>query len=286
MAAPNPPITAGISADYGRELEVAAQLAREAGRVAMSYRDGGDLAVEMKPGDEPVTAADREAAELIVAGLAEAFPDDVIISEEHPDDLRRVTAHRVWYIDPIDGTKDFIRGRDGFCVMIGMTYDHAPVLGVLYAPVSGQLFVAAAGAGAWLIESDDQRRRIHCSTIDDPSAIRLVASRSNRTSKIDEVKSALGIDTELNIGSVGLKLGLIALGERDLYVNPSSHCKSWDTCAPEAVLLEAGGKLTNLQGNSLRYEDPKLVWDEGLVASNGTVHQAVLAKMAPLFPRK
>jgi len=277
--------TAGLGGDYARELSVAAQLAAETGPLVMRYFHGDDLTVEMKPGDEPVTVADRAASELIVAGMSRAFADDVIISEENADDLRRLTAKRVWYIDPIDGTKAFIKHREGFCVMIGLTVDHTPVVGALYAPISRRLFVAARDCGAWLITEDGERQRMHASTIDDPRDIRLVASANNRTETIDQVKSALGINTELNIGSVGLKLALIALGERDLYVNPGSKCKSWDTCGPEIVLAEAGGKLTDVFGEPLRYDERDMVRSRGLIATNGRVHEAVVAKTAPLFPR-
>jgi 3'(2'), 5'-bisphosphate nucleotidase len=267
---------------YERELRVAAELAREAGKVAMKYRDG-DIEVEMKPGDEPVTAADHAASDLIVAGLREAFPEDVIISEESEDDLRRLEDDRVWYIDPIDGTKDFIRKRDGFCVMIGLCLRHEPVAGVLYQPVGDNLFSAAKGFGSWFEPPEGPPRRLQVSDIDDPAAIRLVASRSHRTPKMDEVKSALGINTEFNIGSVGLKLGLIALGERDLYVNPSSKCKAWDTCAPEIVLTEAGGKITDLFGDPLHYDEEDTVRRKGMLATNGHVHEACLERVSPLF---
>jgi 3'-phosphoadenosine 5'-phosphosulfate (PAPS) 3'-phosphatase len=112
-----------------RELEVASALAREAGALVVAIRDRGPaaLGVEHKAGDEPVTVADRAASELIVAGLAAAFPDDVIVSEESADDLARLGASRVWFVDPIDGTKDFIRGTEGFAVMIGLCVDARPV---------------------------------------------------------------------------------------------------------------------------------------------------------------
>ena len=90
---------------FQREIDVASELAREGGLLALKYRNG-DLAVEMKPGDEPVTVADKASSALIVKGLEKAFPEDVIISEENADDLRRLKAERVWYVDPIDGTKD------------------------------------------------------------------------------------------------------------------------------------------------------------------------------------
>ena len=101
---------------------------------------------------------------------------------------------------------------------------------------------------------------------------------------IDEVKTALGIKNEFNIGSVGLKLGLIALDERDLYVNPSSKCKGWDTCAPEAILHHAGGRMTDVHGELLRYDVEDTHHKRGLVASNGPLHAGVVAKLAPVFP--
>lgn len=274
-----------LSKKYARELEVAERLAREAGRLAMRWR-GSDLDVEMKAGNEPVTEADKRASALIVQGLAREFPDDVIISEENTDDLRRLDADRVWYVDPIDGTKDFIRGHDGFSVMIGLTEDHRPVVGAVYQPVHDHLYLGADDAGAWLTVADQAPRPLRVSDVDDVSRIRLVASKSNRTSQIDQVKSALGIQNERNIGSVGLKLCLIALGERDLYVNPASHCKSWDTCAPEAILHAAGGQLTDLHGDPLPYDLEDRRRRTGLVASNGRLHQAVIERLRPLFPRE
>jgi len=244
---------------------------------------GAELAVERKAGNEPVTVADRQASELLVSGLREAFPDDVVISEENADDLRRLAARRVWYIDPIDGTQDFIRGEDGFCVMIGLCLDHRPAVGVIYQPLHDRLFAAAPRAGTWLAAPGIAPQQAHVSSVSDLSGVRLVASKSHRGASIDTVKSALGISSEINIGSVGLKLGIIALGERDLYVNPSSRTSSWDTCGPEALLVEAGGRLSDIEGKPLRYDSEMLHHKRGLIASNGRVHDAVVEKLAPLF---
>jgi 3'(2'), 5'-bisphosphate nucleotidase len=265
-----------------RELEVAEALARQAGALIRGYFGTG-VTVENKAGDEPVTRADREASELIVRGLAAAFPHDIIISEEAPDDARRLEpGRRVWFVDPLDGTRDFIRGRHGFAVMIGLCEAGRPRVGVVYQPHGDRLYRAAAGQGASLVDERGERT-LRCSSVSDPGELRLVASRSHRTPEIDRVKAALGIDDELNIGSIGLKLGLIALGERDLYVNPSSRSSAWDTCAPEALLEAAGGRLTDLHGQALRYDAPELKNLRGLVASNGAAHDAVIAKLAPLF---
>jgi 3'(2'), 5'-bisphosphate nucleotidase len=270
---------------YAREVEVARTLARAAGALALRLR-GGDLGVELKGMDDPVTVADRQASELILAGLGTEFPADVLVSEEACTDDLRFDAERVWFIDPIDGTKDFIRGQDGFSVMIGLNVDGRPTVGVVYQPVGDRMFSAEPEAGTQFFAPDARPRRLACSTHADPAAIRLVASKSHREGVIDEVKSTLGIRDELNIGSVGLKLSLIALGERDLYVNPSPKCKAWDTCAPAAVLHHAGGRFTDLFGDPLRYDDAEAIHHRhGLVASNGPLHAAVLAKLAPLFPR-
>jgi 3'(2'), 5'-bisphosphate nucleotidase len=264
------------------ELVVAGALAREAGALILRYF-GTDLTVDSKAGNEPVTRADREASELIVRGLSAAFPDDVIISEEAADDPRRLAPDgRVWFVDPLDGTRDFIRGRKGFAVMIGLCISGRPVAGVVFQPHGDRLYTAAPETGTW-VEDEAGRRRLRCSPIADPGKLRLVASRSHRTPEIDAVKAALGIHDEMNIGSVGLKLGLIALGERDLYVNPSSKSSAWDTCAPEALLTHAGGRITDLAGAPLRYTARELRNERGLLASNGAAHDAIVAKLRPLF---
>ena len=265
-----------------KELEVAERLAIEAGALVLRYF-GTDLKVDSKAGNEPVTLADRESSTMIVRGLREAFPGDIVVSEEEADDPRRLEpGQRVWFVDPIDGTRDFIRGRDGFSVMIGLAIQGRPAVGAVFQPRGGRLFSARPGLGTWLTENG-ARRQIRCSPTADLTALRLVASRSHRTPEIDAVRNTLGITDEMNIGSVGLKLGLIALGERDLYVNPSSKSSAWDTCAPEALLTEAGGRITDLYGEPLRYDIPELRSLKGLLATNGPIHDVVVEKLAPLF---
>ncbi len=268
--------------NLSRELEVARRLAVEAGAVALRYH-GTDLQVDKKAGDEPVTRADREASALIVAGLTEAFPEDLVISEEAPERAGELTGStRAWFVDPIDGTKDFIRGEDGFAVMIGLVLDGRPRLGVVYQPVGGRLYIAAPGVGARLIH-EGTWRDLRCSPTSAPSACRLVVSRSHRSTKIDRVKEVLAIDQEVGQGSVGLKIGMLAADEVDLYVNPSDKSKAWDTCGPEAILVEAGGRITDLDGEPLRYDDAGLWNLKGLVASNGASHDAVMSGLQPLM---
>ena len=166
----------------------------------------------------------------------------------------------------------------GLCAGVG----GRPQAGVVYQPVGDRLYRAAPEVGTVLVD-ERRARTLRCSDMADLGKISLVASRSHRTPEIDRVKAALGIDDEMNIGSVGLKLGLIALGERDLYINPSSKSSAWDTCAPEALLRHAGGRLTDLAGAPLLYDAKELKNTKGLIASNGALHDAVLAKIKPLF---
>ena len=267
-------------AALARELEVALELAKQAGVEALRIQRGGELGVEMKPGDEPVTVADRLASEMIVAGLGKAFPDDPLISEELTPAEGAFGSSRLWLVDPIDGTKDFIRGEDGYAVMIGLVLDGRPVLGVVHQPAQGRTFWGTPD-GAW-VAIGDQVSRLAVSNVATAAEARLVVSKSHRVADIDRVKSELGIVEEQNIASVGAKLCVIAFGVRDLYVNPSTKTKAWDTCAPEAILVQAGGRLSDLFGTPINYTH-ELKHRRGLVGSNGRIHDEVCAKLGPLF---
>jgi 3'(2'), 5'-bisphosphate nucleotidase len=259
------------------------ELAQAAGDLVLGVRAQG-VQVDYKAGEEPVTRADREASALIVRGLLAAFPDDVVISEELEIDPARVTAQRVWYVDPIDGTRDFIRGADGFAVMIGLCVAGEPSVGVVHQPTRARTYFAVAGGTAHVREGDGATLALAVSTVADPAQCRLAASASHRSADIDRVKEQLGIRDELNVGSVGLKLCLIAAGARDLYVNPAAKTKAWDTCAPQVILVAAGGRLSDLYGQPVDYLCEDLRHHHGLVASNGHLHDQVTRQMSLLFP--
>ena len=265
---------------FERELAVALDLANRAGAEVWRIQRGGELGVELKDGDEPVTIADRVASELIVAGLREAFPGDPLISEELPAAPGALGSSRLWLIDPIDGTKDFIRGTDGYAVMIGLVRDGRPAMGVVHIPAQNRTYWGTPDGS--FVRVGERVTRLAVSSIASAEAARLVASKSHRTSDIDRIKSSLGISDELNIASVGAKLGLIACGVRDLYVNPAAKTKAWDTCAPEAILVPAGGRLTDLYGDPIDYT-VELKHRRGLIGSNGHVHDEVVGKLTPMF---
>jgi len=267
--------------DLTRELETAARIAREASELVRGYH-GKQLDVQIKGSDEPVTEADHAASALIVARLHDAFPDDVVLSEELPDTGERIGKSRVWMVDPIDGTRDFVRGETGFVVMLGLAIDGRPRVGAVGHPLSGFVYAGATGTGAWREDPDGARTALHTSTVSSPPDIRLVASKSHRTSRIDVVKEALQITDEMNVGSIGLKIGLVSEALRDLYVYLGGRTKIWDTCGPEAILAAAGGRMTDVDGQPLVYDRPDLYNRRGIVASNGPLHDFVIEALGPI----
>lgn len=262
------------------ELDVALRLAHEAGDVIMSYYQTG-TAVDRKAGNEPITAADRAADSLIVAGLREAFPNDGLLTEESDDDRSRLNKARVWIVDPLDGTAEFITETGEFAVLIALAIEGQPALGVIYQPARKRLFQAVQGQGAYQIFGGELTR-LRVSMETNPASMRLVASRSHYSPFIEVARQALGIESVNRVGSVGLKVGLVARSACDLYL-ATTVSKEWDLCAPHALLLEAGGMLTNLCGTPLTYNKPDVTECTGLIASNGVAHTQIVSTLEPLL---
>ena len=268
-----------------RELDLALRLAREAGAAILGfYRK--PIAIEQKDSfsnHEPVTQADRVANNLIVAALELEFPEDGILAEESIDTAHRLDKRRVWMIDPLDGTTGFIDGNGDFAVQIGLAENGEPVLGVVYQPLSGVLYRAVRGRGSWVERPNFMPQRASVSSQNELPKMRLAASRSHRSPRMDRVVKAFSVKEEVRRGSVGIKVGLICEQQCDLYVHLSPRTKQWDTCAPEIILHEAGGRLSDLFGQSLRYNVPEVQNRNGIVASNGVVHEKIVDVLTPLL---
>lgn len=275
-----------MSDAYGRELKVALKLARDAGAAILDYYDSPlhiERKVDADEHSEPVTQADRAANELIVGGLRREFPDDGILAEESVDTERRLTKRRVWMVDPLDGTNGFI-ARDGdFAVQIGLAVDGQSVLGVVYQPLPDVLYRAVEGSGTWIERAGFEAERARVSDEQAIEQMRLAASRTHRSPRMDVVVSALELKEEVRRGSVGIKVGLIIERQCDVYFHLSSRTKQWDTCAPEVILREAGGRFTDLFGEPLGYNQSDVQNRNGLVASNGAAHTSIIEKLAPFL---
>lgn len=253
-----------------RELGIAKKLAVSAGAILMHYYQQG-TAVDWKAPGDPVTAADREASALIVAKLRREFPDHGILSEEEADDLVRLERSHVWMIDPMDGTREFIDHREDFAVQIGLVAGGVPVLGVVYQPTTKKLYYAAKSVGAFL-EADGITSALRVSRERAASRMAIAESRSHRSARVGAIRERLRIKDSIRMGSVGLKVGLVCEGRAHLYIHTGGRTRLWDTCGPEAILREAGGKMTDVSNNPLRYDIREAQNLNGIIASNGVIH--------------
>ena len=270
---------------YKDELQLAVELARAAGAAILDLYEG-PINVEQKNYDddvEPVTQADRLANELIVTGLKREFPNDGILAEESIDTTRRLEKSRVWMVDPLDGTNGFIDGNGDFAVQIGLAEEGKCTLGVVYQPLTGVLYRAVRDQGTWIERPNFEPERAHVSDKNDLSLMRLAASRSHRSPRMNKVVTRFGFRDEVQRGSVGIKIGLLIEQQCDVYIHLSPRTKQWDTCAPEVVLTEAGGRITDLFGYPLSYNVPDVQNRNGLVASNGAAHDQIIQTLAPLL---
>ena len=270
---------------YDRELSVAVDLARAAGKTIIAQYEK-PLRVETKSHDndvEPVTQADRIANELIVNGLKAQFPSDGILAEESVDTERRLSKSRVWMVDPLDGTNGFIDGNGDFAVQIGLVEDGEPVLAVVYLPLPRVLYRAVVGGGTWIERPQRETEQAAVSDRQTFTTMRLAASRSHRSPRMNRVVQRFGFREEVQRGSVGIKIGLLVEQQCDVYIHLSPRTKQWDTCAPQLILTEAGGRVTDLFGKPLNYNVPDVNNRNGLVASNGASHELIIETLAPLL---
>ena len=184
---------------YDHELRIALELAREAGAAILDLYQG-PLEIEQKASAddrEPVTQADKLANEIIVARLRQEFPADGILAEESIDTAHRLDKARVWMIDPLDGTTGFIDGNGDFAVQIGLTEAGECVLGVVYQPLTGVLYRAVRDGGTWIERPNVEPERVHVSDHREISTMRLAASRSHRSPRMDQVVQAFGLKEEV-----------------------------------------------------------------------------------------
>ncbi len=269
-----------------KELETAIASARKAGKAILDFYENGFEIEEKIFADnfsEPVTIADGTASKIIVEDLTEAFLEDGILSEEEFDDQQRLGKKRVWIIDPLDGTKGFIERNGDFAVQIGLAEYGASILGVVFLPLENVLYFANYGGGAFLVENGEKPERLHVSEKSDFGKMLLASSRNHRSPRMNRVFSEFGLKKEIRRGSVGLKVGLITRQIADLYIHLSPRTKQWDTCAPEIILREAGGEMTDLFGAKIIYNTPDVHNYNGVLASNGVSHEAAAAKLKPLL---
>jgi 3'(2'), 5'-bisphosphate nucleotidase len=255
------------------ELQTAQDLALRSGALLLEHY-AEEPSVEWKGRNDPVTAADRAASRFIVEQLRKRFPNDAILSEEEKDDLSRIRNTRVWVIDPMDGTKEFIARRGEFAVMIGLAVNGIAQLGVVYQPTEDKLYSAAAGEGATLSERGSVRP-LRVSATADITEATMALSRSHLSGSTESIRQKLGIERTIQTGSIGVKVGLICEGRADVYIQ-GRGTSLWDTCGPEAILHESGGRMTDSLGHPFRYDVAEVRNLTGVIATNGVLHDQVV----------
>ena len=236
---------------YLKELEIAKKAAILAGEAILEVYESGDFGVEAKADDSPLTKADKAANRIIVDMLKEAFPEYAILSEEEKDDLARLDNDLCFVVDPLDGTKEFIKRNGQFTVNIALSYKHKTVMGVVYVPVTGELYHAAKGHGSFL-EVNGQIIRIRVSTEKkEKKDLNVVMSNSHGAAQMDQLLKKHNITNFVKVGS-SLKGCMIAKGAADVYYRYGPTME-WDTAAMQCIVEEAGGLLMQMDGTEMTY---------------------------------
>ena len=242
------------------DLHIAENAAIEAGILIMNYYKT-DYEIRDKGYHNPVTTADHAADSRLKEILMVARPNYGWLSEETVDSPERLTKDRVWVVDPLDGTKEFIEGVPNFVVSIALVENGDPIVGVLYNPVTKETFTAAKGEGAFL-----NGKSILCTAKENVSEMVILNSRSETRRGL--WKSYGNTFGELKaIGSVAYKLGLTAAGQADIFASLRPK-NEWDICAGNCIINEAGGKLIDLNGNRVVFNREKTLIEPGLIAGN------------------
>jgi 3'(2'), 5'-bisphosphate nucleotidase len=268
-----------VTVDREKTLAHVLGVAREAGQgIARIY--AGEFDVEYKAKNDPVTRADREANDFICAELARAYPGMPIVAEESdPASYAGFSkSSHVWFVDPLDGTREFVARNGEFAVMIGLAEHGRAVLGVLVCPALGRSFIGADGTGAFELNDQGDRKPIHVSAHGELVGGRVLISRSHLPEEARAHIAALGLVT-IPCGSAGVKAAKIACGEGDLYAQPGRAGKLWDACAPEAVVRAAGGVWRTTTGDGYDYASESLENGRGVLAGNARLVEAVIAAM-------
>lgn len=251
------------------DLALAAEIAANAGRIAMASF-GRDPARWNKADGSPVSAADLAVNRYLKGVLAAARPDDGWLSEECADSPARLERRRVWVVDPIDGTRDFLRGRSGWAVSIALVEDGVPSIAVLDAPAAGRVFTASAGQGAML-----NGKPIRVSGRQEMAGVRLPIDAANLSASFWPSPWPGTVVTKPN--SLALRMAMVAADEADVWLE-GRRIAEWDVAAASLLLAEAGGLLTDRRGHRLLFNRPSPMID-GLAAATPALHAEALARL-------
>jgi len=259
------------------ELDIAIKAAIEAGNEILEiYKK--DFDTFRKKDDSPITEADLRSNEIIKKSLSKT--KYLILSEEDKDDQNRILEKIIWIIDPLDGTSDFIDRTGEFTVMIALIENKKPILGVIYWPIEKTLFVAQKNRGAFKF-SNNKWDKISVTKINKFSNCRIVGSRHHLSDTEKKFIKKLGINDFTSVGS-SLKVGKISSGLAEAYITTTNKIKEWDTAASYCIISEAGGRMTDMLGNELTYNNKNVYHENGILVTNGLIHDKIVQEFKKL----
>lgn len=253
------------------ELDLAIEAALQAGDAVMNIYDT-NFTTKTKEDDSPITEADLQSNKIIKKVLARS--DIFILSEEDKDEKSRLNQKKIWIIDPLDGTQDFVNKTGEFTIMIALVVDKKPIIGVINWPAEKKLFCAQKDSGAFEF-SENSWKKIHVSNTDSLNKCRGVGSRSHLSDEEKNLIEKLGIAEFFSIGS-SLKVCKISSGQAELYLTKTDKMKEWDSCASYCIIKEAGGQMTDMKGEDISYNNEILNHQNGLLVTNGLVHNKII----------
>jgi len=236
-----------------------------------------DFSTEKKDDDSPITQADIESNRILKEVLDET--GITILSEEDADDKKRLTEERVWIIDPLDGTTDFVNRTGEFTIMVGLVENHKSVLGLIYWPTKKKLYLAESGKGAFC--HNEEWEKIQVSMMSELQNCHALVSRHHLSEKEKNFLDEMEISVVTSMGS-SLKVTEIASGDAEVFVTSTNKMKQWDTCASNCIISEAGGKMTDLFGKEFSYNTEGVYHENGILVTNGLVHQDALDAISRL----
>ena len=234
-----------------------------------------DFSSTLKKYKEPVTEADVRSNKILIEILSKTeYP---ILSEESKDDKKRLNSKKMWIIDPLDGTSDFIKKSEDFSIMVGFVKDNKPIMGIVYQPINNYLYIAQENCGAYL-RKDGKWLKLSVNNVNKLDICRAIISKHHLSEQEKEFLNKLNISSFTQKGSCGLKVAEICGGNTELYFTNTNKIKQWDTCAAYCLIKESGGEMTDMFGNNLKYNIKRLNHENGILVTNGVIHKEVIEK--------
>lgn len=257
------------------------EAASAASEVVLRIYGEADVGAELKGPNDPVTRADKEANALLLDRLGRSLPGVAIVAEESdPSTWQNLGVHReALFVDPVDGTREFIAKNGEFCVMIGFAEEGHATVGIVIESAHGRTYGGIVGRGAFVIDASGSRKPVAVSSSSDMSAARVAVSRFHRSKTVDEKLAKLGAKELVPVGSAGLKGIRVAEAALEIYAHPSGgNVKLWDACAPDAIVKAAGGVFSDGTGREFDYRG-LYAQGAGSLAANPALHAEALRRM-------